>query len=31
MLEGSDDRNLTRFSRARELFEDDPRWKVSFL
>lgn len=28
MLEGSDDRSLTRFSRARELFEDDPRWKA---
>ena len=26
MLESSED--LTRFSRARELFEDDPRWRV---
>lgn len=28
MLEESEERSLNRFSRARELFEDDPRWKV---
>ena len=28
MLEGAED--LSRFSKARELFEDDPRWRVRY-
>ncbi len=31
MLEESEERSLSRFSRARELFEDDPRWKVGYF
>jgi hypothetical protein len=29
MLEDAED--LSRFSKARELFEDDPRWRVRYI